>query len=55
MQKVLKLVTEVVQSRTGLTAQAGLPAFSETDRPEQGQTDRSEAHGCPDGCTLEER
>lgn len=34
MQKVLKLVTEVVQSRTGLTAQAGLPAL-------MGQTDLS--------------
>ena len=26
MQKVFKLITEVVQDRTGLTAQAGLPA-----------------------------
>lgn len=56
MQKAFKLVTEVVQGRTGLTGLAHwAPSSNRTDRPEQGQTDRSGAHGCPDGCTLKER
>lgn len=52
MQKVLKLMTEVVQDRTGLTAQAGL---SGTDGPEWGQMDLNGAGRCPDCCTLKER
>lgn len=37
VQKVFKLVTEVVQGRTGLSAQGGLPASTGTEGPDRGR------------------